>query len=76
LNKVERGELVVQNPLLVDQTRRLERAVARVRGSIVFLALFLGGVQLYLSGEFLFSQIILSVSAIIFLWLLLPSRKQ
>lgn len=51
LDKLERGEIAVQNPQLSEEMQSLTRAVYKLGGSIIFAALLLSGVQLYISGE-------------------------
>jgi predicted unusual protein kinase regulating ubiquinone biosynthesis (AarF/ABC1/UbiB family) len=51
LTRVERGDLMVQNAQLVDQIKLLSSAVKFIGRGIVFSALLLGTVQVYLSGK-------------------------
>jgi predicted unusual protein kinase regulating ubiquinone biosynthesis (AarF/ABC1/UbiB family) len=51
LTRVERGDLMVQNAQLVDQIKLLSSAVKFTGRGIVFSALLLGTVQVYLSGK-------------------------
>lgn len=75
LDKVERGRLVVQDPKLLEQVRRIEGAVARVGIGIIFAALFTGGVQLYLAEAVVYAQVTFSAAGIALLWFIWGSRK-
>jgi predicted unusual protein kinase regulating ubiquinone biosynthesis (AarF/ABC1/UbiB family) len=75
LDKLERGQLVVQEPKLVEQVRRVEGAADRIGWSIVFAALFIGGVQLFLAGASPFAEGVLLVSAFTFLGLLIKRNS-
>jgi predicted unusual protein kinase regulating ubiquinone biosynthesis (AarF/ABC1/UbiB family) len=72
LRKIERGEVVVQNPALSDQVGRLERALRRLTLAVLFAALLVAGVQLLLGGESRYGNTFIIVAAIIFLRLLCP----
>jgi predicted unusual protein kinase regulating ubiquinone biosynthesis (AarF/ABC1/UbiB family) len=64
LEKAERGELEVRAPQLVTEIRRLSQAVRRVGGAIIFAALLIGAVQLFLAGEAIFSGVLLGGAAL------------
>jgi predicted unusual protein kinase regulating ubiquinone biosynthesis (AarF/ABC1/UbiB family) len=51
IGRIERGELSVQTPKLVEQVNRLELTVRRLAAAIVFAVLAYSGTQLYISGE-------------------------
>jgi predicted unusual protein kinase regulating ubiquinone biosynthesis (AarF/ABC1/UbiB family) len=51
IQRIEQGRLEVQVPELKDQVNRLDRRLNRLSGSVLFAALFLGSVQLYLNGN-------------------------
>jgi predicted unusual protein kinase regulating ubiquinone biosynthesis (AarF/ABC1/UbiB family) len=53
LKRLEQGKLSVQNPDLKFQLMRLNRAIQRLAGAIIFGAFFLGSIQLYLNGAVL-----------------------
>jgi len=67
LSRMERGDLIVRNPELVQQVSRLESSFRQLVLGIVFAALLLGGVQLFLSDEWILAAILL-----IFAILVLP----
>ena len=50
LERAERGELAVLTPALTEQVRLLNSAAHKLAAAILFAALFLAGVQLYLGG--------------------------
>lgn len=51
LEKIERGEITVQTPDLMQQMSRMERSLGRIVFGVVFTAFFLGAVQVYLAGH-------------------------
>ena len=71
MEMMERGELIVQTPAVERRFRSLERSVNRLSGSIIFLALFIGGIVLYISEEKLPGMISLSVSGLILVWIVI-----
>ena len=69
LIKMERGDLIVRQPELVNQVRHLEAAVSQVAVSVVFAALILSAVQLYLADEFILSAVLGAGAGASLLWL-------
>jgi predicted unusual protein kinase regulating ubiquinone biosynthesis (AarF/ABC1/UbiB family) len=65
LNLVERGELVVRDPQLVEKVDRLERTANRASIGIAAAAVFLGGVQIYLAGEQVFGEALMGVAGLL-----------
>ncbi len=76
LEKMERGELAVHDPQLTGQVRRLERAMLKAAGGIVFAALLLGGVQLTLAGQMGFAWALLGGAALALGWILLGGDRK
>jgi predicted unusual protein kinase regulating ubiquinone biosynthesis (AarF/ABC1/UbiB family) len=74
LGKVERGDLAVHDPQLNSRLDRLERTASRLVGGLVFSALLLGGLQLYLAGREPFAWILLAGAAIALGWVVLGRR--
>lgn len=70
LTKMERGEMTVRAPHLEAPINRLQRAVTRLTAGIIFAALLLGGIQVYLAGDFILSGILFIISGIVLLWVL------
>jgi len=68
LGTMERGELAMQAPQLVERADRLERAVRRAAGTVIFAALLTAGVQLYLADQLLFASILLAAAALALAW--------
>jgi predicted unusual protein kinase regulating ubiquinone biosynthesis (AarF/ABC1/UbiB family) len=75
LLKMERGEMTVQAPHLQAPIIRLQRAVARLTGGIIFAALLLGGIQLYLAGDVILGGLLLSLSGVVLLWVLFHRNR-
>jgi predicted unusual protein kinase regulating ubiquinone biosynthesis (AarF/ABC1/UbiB family) len=72
LEKMERGQLMVRDRQLSDQVHHLEKSVRKAGAGIVFAALLLAGIQLYLAGQTGFGISLLVLSGLIFLWILWP----
>lgn len=51
LGRLERGEIAVRDPNTTEAVKRLDASGRRIAASIVFGALLLGGVQLFLAGQ-------------------------
>jgi len=67
-DKVERGELAVRDPQLVERVDWLERAVNRASAGIIGAAVFLGGVQLFLAGEERIGEILMAGAGLLLVW--------
>lgn len=74
LSKLERGEIAVRTPDMERQMQHLEIAIRQVTGGIIFAALLLGSIQLYLGGEILLGGILIILAAACFFWLLFSGR--
>ena len=70
LSLLENGELEVRVPQLTTQVRNLEHAVNRLAGGLVFGALLLGGIQLYLARQIGFAVPIFILAFITLLWII------
>ncbi|MBI9047591.1 MAG: AarF/ABC1/UbiB kinase family protein [Anaerolineaceae bacterium] len=57
IDRIEQRGLEIRSPELKSGVTRLERAFTRVVWSILFTALFLGGIQLYLASEMVLAGI-------------------
>ncbi len=68
LGTMERGELAVQVPQLVERVDRLERAIRRAATTVIFAALLTAGVQLYLADHVLPASILLAAAALALAW--------
>jgi predicted unusual protein kinase regulating ubiquinone biosynthesis (AarF/ABC1/UbiB family) len=75
INNLERGDISVRSPEISQQVNRLERAVHRITGTILFTALLLGGIQLYLGDEKTLGAILLGFAAISLSWMAFRSLK-
>ena len=71
LDKMEREQLVVNVPGVVNQMRRLEVAVRRMVGGVIFAALLVGGVQLYLASQVVLGGFLLAGALLALIWVLL-----
>jgi len=75
LSKMERGDIAVRAPEVVQEVQRLEGALGRATAGIVFAGLLLGGIQLYLAGSQTFSGLLLGGAGLAFLKIIWPRRK-
>lgn len=73
ISKIERGEIAVQTPDLLQRVSRLERVVSQAVMAIVFTAFFLGALQVYLAGNLALSALLSIFALVSLLWLLLRS---
>ena len=69
MDKLEKGHLVVQNPDLVTEVRRLKTSVRHLTSVLVVLALLLVVVQFYLGQEPIWTSISLVFLVLSLLWL-------
>ena len=70
LEKLERGDLAVQVPQLTAEVENLEHAVDKMAGGLVFAALLLGGVQVYLAGEIGLAVVLMAAAGLTLVWIL------
>jgi predicted unusual protein kinase regulating ubiquinone biosynthesis (AarF/ABC1/UbiB family) len=66
LDKIERGELIVQEIEHSRQLDKIEHALHLGAAALVFSVLLLVGIQLYLSGEGVFALVMLSLAGLSF----------
>jgi predicted unusual protein kinase regulating ubiquinone biosynthesis (AarF/ABC1/UbiB family) len=76
LGKLERGDVAVRAPEVSRQVQRLETAQRATTKGVVFAALLVSGVQLYLAGEAVFAWTLLAGAGASLLSLLLGSRRK
>jgi len=60
LQKIERGDIAVRSPEISRQISRLETSLRQFVAAVLFMALLLGGIQLWLAGERAFALILLA----------------
>jgi predicted unusual protein kinase regulating ubiquinone biosynthesis (AarF/ABC1/UbiB family) len=70
LAKMEKGEMAVQTPQLEVPINSLQRAITRLTGGIIFAALLIAGIQVYLAGEVFLSGVLFTISGVVLLWIL------
>ena len=70
LAKMEKGEMAVQTPQLEAPINRLQRSITRLTGGIIFAAILVGGIQVYLTGDVILGGVLLFSSGIVLLWVL------
>jgi predicted unusual protein kinase regulating ubiquinone biosynthesis (AarF/ABC1/UbiB family) len=71
LSKLERGDIAIRNPDLKRESRRIEKGLSQVAGSLFFAAMLLGGIQLILASQPMFGGILLAGAGIAMVWTLL-----
>jgi predicted unusual protein kinase regulating ubiquinone biosynthesis (AarF/ABC1/UbiB family) len=74
LGKIERGEIAVQTPQLVDQVSKLEFTMRRLMGVIIFAGLLFTGTQVYMTGEKMIAGGFFLVAAIALVWVVLVRK--
>jgi predicted unusual protein kinase regulating ubiquinone biosynthesis (AarF/ABC1/UbiB family) len=74
LSKIERGDLSVSDPRMTETMRRMERSTRRLGGSLMFAALLLGGIQLYLGGVTTFGIILMVMAGLTLAWVAFSRR--
>jgi len=74
MSQVERGDLTVQVPTVSRQMGTLEKAVNRLTGSVIFTALLLGSIMLYVDGKDLLAYILFGFSGLALIWTVFFSR--
>jgi hypothetical protein len=76
LARMERGEIAIHTPDVVQQVRLLEGAIHQVTTGIIFAALLLGGIQLYLGEQQTIGGILLLGALTSLLWLLISGKRE
>ncbi|MCP4543743.1 MAG: AarF/ABC1/UbiB kinase family protein [Chloroflexi bacterium] len=74
LGQMERGEIAVRVPQLSKQMSRLEQVARRMVGSVVFAAMLLGGVQLHLADQMVFSGVLFAGAGLALLSVIFARR--
>ncbi|MEN6436753.1 MAG: AarF/UbiB family protein [Anaerolineaceae bacterium] len=69
-SRIEKGELRVQDPEGKKQLFRLNRSVRKLAGAVIFAALFMGAVQLYLAGVGVETWMVLAASGLALIWVI------
>jgi len=75
LTRLERGEVAVRIPEVDRRVRRLEKAVRQMVSAILFTALLLTGMLLYLASESPFWQILLAGAGLSLVWVIVTGRR-
>jgi len=70
LGKIERGEIEVRTPQLVEQVGRLEITMRRMMGAIIFAGLLFSGTQMFMAGEKLIAYGFFIAAGIAGVWVL------
>lgn len=67
-NKLEKGDISVRTPEINQQIKRLDRSVRQIGAGLIFSALLLGGIQLYINEENIAGIILLSGAVVSLIW--------
>ncbi len=70
IDRMSEGKLEVRTPSLTREVQRLERSQRKTAGAVVFAALLLAAVQLYLAGQIIPAAAFAGVALIAFFWIL------
>lgn len=76
ISLMERGDLVVRDPELSQRVERLEGLIRQIVLSVVFAALVLGGVQLYLAEAWVFAAVLLIGALLLLPGLIAGGRRR
>jgi predicted unusual protein kinase regulating ubiquinone biosynthesis (AarF/ABC1/UbiB family) len=76
ISLMERGDLVVRDPELSQRVERLEGLIRQIVLSVVFAALVLGGVQLYLAEARVFAAVLLIGALLLLPGLIAGGRRR
>lgn len=76
LARMERGDIAVHTPDIVQQAQLLEGAIRQVTTGIIFAALLLGGIQLYLGEQQTIGGILLLGALTSLFWLLISGKRE
>jgi predicted unusual protein kinase regulating ubiquinone biosynthesis (AarF/ABC1/UbiB family) len=74
LTKLESGKIAVRNPDLERRLARIEQTNRRLIGAVIFTALLTAGIQLALGDALIPAIIMISISAIIFVWVIITGE--
>jgi predicted unusual protein kinase regulating ubiquinone biosynthesis (AarF/ABC1/UbiB family) len=74
INRLQLGQLEVRQPELQQQVKHLQQAVWRLAAAVVFAALLLSAVQVYLAGSLPLAGGLAIATLLAFLWLIIPHR--
>jgi predicted unusual protein kinase regulating ubiquinone biosynthesis (AarF/ABC1/UbiB family) len=70
MSKLERGEIVVKDPQLTENVRKLEKTVSKAIGGIIFAAFLLASVQLSIADQETLSWIFRAAAFGALLWIM------
>jgi predicted unusual protein kinase regulating ubiquinone biosynthesis (AarF/ABC1/UbiB family) len=70
LNSIEQGKLEIRNPELTRQAVKIERAIRKTAGAVVFLAFLMSSVQLYTTDNVLFAEIGTAAALLSLAWVI------
>jgi len=74
LDQIESGNLEVHMPRVAQQISHLERAIYKLAGSLIFGAVFIGGIVLYNAENILAGSLLLGTSLIALVWTVFFAR--
>ena len=74
VRKVESGKISVRNPDFERRLGRIEQTNRRLIGAVIFTALLTSGIQLAMGNAVIPAIIMISVSAIIFAWVIISGN--
>lgn len=76
LDRIERGKMEVRVPELVIHLRRLEAVMRRLFAALIFAALLMGGVQLYVADKTVLGGILLGGAFLALLWSIITGFRR
>ena len=76
LEQMERGELALRAPQLAEGMSQIELAIRRLAGGVIFTALLISGVQLYLAGQAALAATLAAGAGTALAWVVLARRRK
>jgi predicted unusual protein kinase regulating ubiquinone biosynthesis (AarF/ABC1/UbiB family) len=76
LARIERGEIAVKTPEVNRQVAQIEKALRQLGWGVIFAALLLGGVQLFIAEYSIFGAVLLVGSGLSLMWVILLGLKR
>ena len=70
ITKLERGELIIRDPQLSENIRKLEKTVSKVVAGIIFSAFLMASIQLSIADQESFSWVFRIASICVLVWIL------
>ena len=71
ITKLERGEIIIRDPQLSENVRKLEKTVSKAIGGLIFAAFLLGSIQLSVTGQETLTWVLRIAALVSLLWIII-----